>query len=182
MTAGVSRPGRRAVRVSQGRHGVSIGETLAQARRRAGLNVTQVSDQTGIREMIITGIEGDDYSACGGDLYVRGYIRSVAQAVGADPEPLIARYNTAQPAPQATTGDAAKLVTFTRTGEWLFRGWFALVALVVAGLWLVVFHSLTSARHAASAAPSARAHPVTHPPPATAANRHRQPGRPPRAP
>jgi hypothetical protein len=158
---------------------VSIGETLAEARRRAGLTVTQVSDQTGIREMIITGIEGDDYSACGGDLYVRGYIRSIAQAVGADPESLIAQYNTAQPAPQATagdaaytaqpapqatTGDAAKPVTFTRTGEWLFRAWFALVGLVVVGLWLVVFHSLTSERHATSATPSARAHPVTHPP------------------
>ncbi len=34
--------------------------------------------QTGIRESVITAIEGDDYSACGGDSYVRGYIRSIA--------------------------------------------------------------------------------------------------------
>jgi transcriptional regulator with XRE-family HTH domain len=143
---------------------VSIGEALAEARRRAGLTVTQVSDQTGIREMIITGIESDDYSACGGDLYVRGYIRGIAQAVGADPEPLIAEYNTAQPAPQAITDNAAAPVTFTKTGERLWRAWFALVALVVAGLWFVTFHSLAGSHHATGAAPSARAHPVTHSP------------------
>ena len=57
--------------------------------------MTQVSDQARIREMIITGIEGDDYSACGGDSYARGYIRVIARAVGADPEPLIREYNKA---------------------------------------------------------------------------------------
>jgi cytoskeletal protein RodZ len=50
---------------------VSIGEGLAQARRRAGLTVTQVSERTCIRETIISGIERDDYSACGGDFYTR---------------------------------------------------------------------------------------------------------------
>jgi cytoskeletal protein RodZ len=84
---------------------VSIGQALAEARRQAGLTVTQVSDQTRIREMVITGIEGDDYSACGGDLYVRGYIRIIARAIGADPEPLIQEYNAAQPGPQAITED-----------------------------------------------------------------------------
>ena len=101
---------------------------------------------------------------CGGDLYVRGYIRSIAQAVGTDPEPLIRQYNTAQPAPQAITDEAAEPVTFTRTGEWLWRAWFALVALVAVGLWFVAFHTLAGSRHATSAVPSARAHPVTHRP------------------
>jgi cytoskeletal protein RodZ len=68
---------------------VSIGETLAEARHQASLSLSQVSQQTRIREAIITRIESDDYSACGGDFYARGYIRSIAQAVGADPEPLI---------------------------------------------------------------------------------------------
>ena len=57
---------------------VPIGETLAQARRRAGLTVAQVSEQTRIREAVIEGIEGGDYSACGGDFYARANIRSIA--------------------------------------------------------------------------------------------------------
>jgi hypothetical protein len=64
------RGGRRAIR--RGRCDVSVGEALAEARRRVGLTVAEVGHQTGIREMIITAIEDDDYSACGGDSYARG--------------------------------------------------------------------------------------------------------------
>jgi len=73
--------------------GVSIGESLAEARRQAGLTVTQVSQQTRIRESIIRDIEQDDFSACGGDFYARGHIRSIAGVVGTDPVPLIRTYD-----------------------------------------------------------------------------------------
>jgi len=72
---------------------VSIGETLTDARRRAGLTIGQVSQQTRIRESIIRDIEQDDFSACGGDFYARGHIRSIATVVGADPGPLISAYD-----------------------------------------------------------------------------------------
>ena len=60
---------------------MSIGDALAQARREAGLTLAQVSQRTCIRETIIRGIERDDFSACGGDFYTRGHIRSVAREV-----------------------------------------------------------------------------------------------------
>jgi cytoskeletal protein RodZ len=72
---------------------VSIGDTLAEARRQAGLTITQVSRQTRIRESIVSSIEQGDFSACGGDFYARGHIRSIAAAVGADPVPLIRDYD-----------------------------------------------------------------------------------------
>jgi cytoskeletal protein RodZ len=72
---------------------VSIGESLAEARRRAGLTVSQVSHETRIREAIIRGIEQDDFSQCGGDFYARGHIRSIAAVVGTDPVPLIRDYD-----------------------------------------------------------------------------------------
>jgi len=72
---------------------VSIGDSLADARRQAGLTVTQVSQQTRIRESIIRGIEQGDFSACGGDFYARGHIRSIAGVIGLDPEPLIREYD-----------------------------------------------------------------------------------------
>ena len=72
---------------------MSIGDTLAEARRQSGLTVTQVSERTRIRETIIRGIEQNDFSACGGDFYARGHIRSIAAAVGADPDPLIRDYD-----------------------------------------------------------------------------------------
>ena len=72
---------------------MSIGESLAVARRQAGLTVTQVSQQTRIRESIIRDIEQGDFAACGGDFYARGHIRSIAGAVGTDPAPLISEYD-----------------------------------------------------------------------------------------
>ena len=80
---------------------MSIGESLAEARRQAGLTVGQVSHQTRIRESIIRDIEQDDFSACGGDFYARGHIRSIAGAVGADPVPLISAYDAEHGPPGA---------------------------------------------------------------------------------
>jgi cytoskeletal protein RodZ len=80
---------------------VSIGETLADARRQAGLTVTEVSRETRIRESIIRDIEQDDFSPCGGDFYARGHIRSIAGAVGADPVPLISEYDAEHGPPGA---------------------------------------------------------------------------------
>jgi cytoskeletal protein RodZ len=83
---------------------VSIGEQLAQARRRAGLTVAEISQRTRIRETIIRGVEQDNYAGCGGDFYARGFIRAIARAVGIDPEPLIRDYDAAHRAPPAAEG------------------------------------------------------------------------------
>jgi cytoskeletal protein RodZ len=76
---------------------VSIGDTLAEARRQAGLTITQVSQQTRIRESIVPAIEQGDFSPCGGDFYARGHIRSIAEVVGVDPVPLIREYDAEHP-------------------------------------------------------------------------------------
>jgi transcriptional regulator with XRE-family HTH domain len=82
-----------------GRRTVSIGEELAAARSQAGLTVTEVSQRTKIRETIVRGIERDDYGACGGDFYARGFIRAIARTVGADPAPFIRDYDAAHRPP-----------------------------------------------------------------------------------
>ena len=76
-----------------------IGSALAGARQKAGLTVTQVSQQTRLRETIIRSIESDDYSRCGGDFYARGHIRAIARAVGTDPAPLIREFDSTTRAP-----------------------------------------------------------------------------------
>ena len=80
---------------------MSIGESLAEARRQAGLSVAQVSQETRIRESIIRDIEQDDFSACGGDFYARGHIRGIAGVVGADPVPLVREYDAEHGPPGA---------------------------------------------------------------------------------
>ena len=72
---------------------MSIGDKLARARHDAGLSITQVSQQTRIRETIIRGIEQDDFAPCSGDFYARGHIRSVAAVIGIDADPLVQEYD-----------------------------------------------------------------------------------------
>jgi hypothetical protein len=71
---------------------VTVGETLAGARTSAGLSVDEISERTRIRQAVIRGIERDDYDSCGGDVFVRGYVRVLADAVGIDAQPLIDQY------------------------------------------------------------------------------------------
>jgi cytoskeletal protein RodZ len=143
--------------------------------------VTEVSQRTRIRETIIFGIEHDDYSACGGDFYARGHIRAIAQAVGADPGPLIGDYDAAHRAPQAVT--AADL--FPAAGPARTRGRHRRAGAVLLGLALVAalgfagYHVVAGSHHAAGApAPAAagRHRPSHHrvtPPPAPSPYTHR---------
>ncbi|HEX3388915.1 MAG TPA: helix-turn-helix domain-containing protein [Streptosporangiaceae bacterium] len=106
---------------------MSIGETLAQARHEAGLSVTQVSEQTRIRPPIIRSIEADDYEACGGDFYARGDIRSIAEVVGTDPEPLIHEYDHAYRAPGPVSATSLDELLERSKPQWHRRPGFLLV-------------------------------------------------------
>jgi cytoskeletal protein RodZ len=133
------------------RHGVSIGDTLAEARRQAGLTVTQVSQRTCIRETIIRGIERGDYSACGGDFYARGHIRSIARAVGADPEPLVREYDQTEGGPRAiTAADVFEPATPIRIRERRRPNWSAAMVVALALLvGFVVYYLVSSSSKAA---------------------------------
>lgn len=86
---------------------MSIGETLASERQEAGLTLSQVSAQTRIRETVIRGIEHDDFTACGGDFYARGHIRSICRVIGIDPEPLIREFDETHDGPPGPVSAAA---------------------------------------------------------------------------
>jgi cytoskeleton protein RodZ len=69
-----------------------IGEKLQDARLAAGLTARQVTDRTRITAEVLHRIEAGQFDQCGGDVYARGHIRAYANAVGLDPEPLLAEY------------------------------------------------------------------------------------------
>jgi Helix-turn-helix domain len=166
---------------------VPIGDTLAEARQRAGLTVAQVSEQTCIREAVIKGIEGDDYSACGGDFYARANIRSIARVVGADSGPLIAEYDALhrvrgalsavsleellatsipaarrrRPGLSAVGGPVASgnAASSGPRGRWL--SWVVVLGLVVV-LGFGVYSRFSGPRQPAAAPPTAGKHAATH--------------------
>jgi cytoskeletal protein RodZ len=147
---------------------VSIGDALAQARGQAGLTLTQVSQRTRIRETIVRGIEHDDFSACGGDFYARGHIRSIARVVGIDPEPLIHEYDTTHGAPQAIrAADVFEPATPIKLKERRGPNWTLAMIIVLA---LVVGYGVYRAVAAvASPGHPAAAAPPSHHPSASAA-------------
>jgi hypothetical protein len=94
-----------------------IGPALTEARTEAGMTVEDVSERTRIRRTIITDIERDDYTSCGGDFYARGHIRAIAKVVGADPVPLIKEYDA-----DVAARDSIELQTGPDPKTWLQAG------------------------------------------------------------
>ncbi len=89
---------------------MSIGQSLAAARERAGLSIHDVSERTRIRVPVVEAIERDDFSRCGGDVYARGHIRSLAQAVGADPGALVAEFDSTHQVRSTTASELYQVV------------------------------------------------------------------------
>ncbi len=139
---------------------MSIGDTLAEARRQAGLTLTQVSQQTRIRESIIRSIEQGDFSSCGGDFYARGHIRSIAGVVGVDPVPLIREYDEEHGAPgsmrAAQIFEPATPIRI-REPRNLHLGR-VLAVLVLAALGFGAYHLYTTHDAHSTASPPARIH------------------------
>jgi cytoskeletal protein RodZ len=72
---------------------MTVGQTVARARADAGMTVAQVAAQTRVRSTVIAAIEADDFRPCGGDVYARGHLKSIATVVGIDPAELAARFD-----------------------------------------------------------------------------------------
>lgn len=122
----------------------SVGHALHQARIRAGLSVEEVSEITRVRVPLVRGIEQDDFSRCGGDVYARGHIRALARAVGLDPAGLVARFDAEhggrpEPTPAAPLFEAERISSEPRRPNWTA----AMVAAIVVVVGFVGFTLFT---------------------------------------
>ncbi|MFD9337312.1 helix-turn-helix domain-containing protein [Streptomyces sp. NPDC060028] len=125
--------------------GPSIGTALKKARIAAGLTVDEVSSTTRVRIPIVHAIEEDDFSRCGGDVYARGHIRTLARAVDLDPAPLVESYDAAHggrpaPTPAAPMFDAERIRPDRQRPNWTA----AMVAAIVAVIGFVGFTAFGS--------------------------------------
>ena len=69
-----------------------IGDALVAARRQQGVALADAAAETRVREAYLAALEAEDFAALGGDVYVKGFLRSYARFLRLDPEPLIAAY------------------------------------------------------------------------------------------
>ncbi|MEU6484053.1 RodZ domain-containing protein [Streptomyces sp. NPDC046887] len=118
----------------------SIGSVLRHARTASGLTVEEVSASTRVRVPIVHAIEEDDFSRCGGDVYARGHIRTLARAAGLDADALVERYDAEHggrpaPTPAAPMFEAERIRPERRRPNWTA----AMVAAIVAVIGFVGF-------------------------------------------
>jgi cytoskeletal protein RodZ len=155
---------------------VSVGETLSRARRKRGLSVDDVSADTRIRATLVAAIEADEFGPCGGAVYARGHIRSIARVVGIDPEPLVAEFDDAHEserppvaaavAPQPTDPELVAR-SERHKPNWTIAIGLALVAIcVLAAVGLVTGHNGTTHHHTTGTAATGttKHHPQVQPP------------------
>lgn len=145
---------------------MAIGETLTSARTALGLSLDDVAAATRIRSTVIRSIEAGDFGPCGGSIYARGHLRSIAAVLGLDPAPLVAEFDRRHgpaPAPMTMPGltRAASARVERRRPNWTAAMAAALVVVCAAG----VVHLLRSpgGRPAAVTAPQPTSTPVTSP-------------------
>lgn len=87
-----------------------LGPALVAARERAGRTVEQLSARTRIRPAILRDLERGELASCRGHVYARGLVRSIAQALGVAPAPLLAAVDALAgvPAPARAAAPAVR--------------------------------------------------------------------------
>jgi cytoskeleton protein RodZ len=71
---------------------LEIGSTLAETRKRRGIEIETVEEQTKIRAKYLRALEEEQWDVLPGPAYVRGFIRAYAELLGLDSEVLVDEY------------------------------------------------------------------------------------------
>jgi len=72
---------------------MNLGELLKSAREESRLSINDLSEATSVRAGLLSQMEENDFSQCGGDIYARGHLRNIAPLIGLDAAKLVALYN-----------------------------------------------------------------------------------------
>ncbi len=82
----------------------NLGESLREARQRAGLSLAQVANATKISIPMLEALERNDCSRLPAGIFGRGFVRGFAATVGLDPESAVQEFLAQCPDAAATTG------------------------------------------------------------------------------
>lgn len=72
---------------------MNLGELLKSAREESRLSINELSAATSVRAGLLSQMESNDFSHCGGDIYARGHLRNIAPLIGLDATKLVNLYN-----------------------------------------------------------------------------------------
>ncbi len=144
---------------------MSLGSLIAKARKDAGLSLEDLAAKTNIRISVLSEIEKNNFSHCGGETYARGHVRNIAAVLKADQKEFIRLYEEEQGGETRSIKDlliensVMRLPAEARKVSWKVLVMISVVSLFVVGIAQVVISNINT-NDVVSAAPSASASPT----------------------
>nr|WP_279664325.1 helix-turn-helix domain-containing protein [Ectobacillus ponti] len=122
-----------------------LGRKLQEAREAKGLSLDELQDVTKIQKRYLASIEEGNYGVLPGDFYVRAFIKQYAEAVGLDPEEMLAEHRGEVPAAVQDvpsriqkSKETVPNSTSSRIMDYMPKALIGLLVIAVAvGIWLV---------------------------------------------
>ncbi len=129
---------------------MTTGNELRERRESAGLTIEQLASLTSIRMGLITEMENNKFSHCGGDTYARGHLKNIARRLGLEPHHFVEMYNAEQSMDQRAIHDllaennVAAIPREEKTLSWKIPALISLVVLVIIGSVQIVMSNQSS--------------------------------------
>ena len=142
-----------------------LGSLIAKARKDAGLSLEDLAAKTNIRISVLSEIEKDNFSHCGGETYARGHVRNIASILKADQKEFIRLYEEEQGGETRSIKDlliensVMRLPAEARKVSWKVLVMISVVSLFAVGIAQVVISNVNT-NDVVSAVPSASASPT----------------------
>ena len=153
---------------------MSLGSLIAKARKDAGLSLEDLAAKTNIRLSVLSEIEKNNFSQCGGETYARGHVRNIASILKADQKEFIRLYEEEQGGETRSMKDlliensVMRLPDEARKVSWKVLVIISVASLFVVGIAQVVISNINTndvvgAAPTASASPTAAESPLAEP-------------------
>ena len=129
---------------------MSLGSLIAKARKDAGLSLEDLAAKTNIRISVLSEIEKDNFSHCGGETYARGHVRNIAAVLKADQREFIRIYEEEQGGETRSIKDlliensVMRLPAEARKVSWKVLVMISVVSLIAVGIAQVVISNVNT--------------------------------------
>jgi cytoskeletal protein RodZ len=140
---------------------MSTGSQLRDMREAAGLSKDELASMISIRVGLISQMESNNFSQCGGDTYARGHLKNIAIRLGLEPDFFVEMYNSEHSLEhrgiheQLVDNNVATIPREPRKVSWKFPALISVIVLVVAGsVQIVVSNQSSTPASTAMATPS----------------------------
>jgi len=129
---------------------MSTGSELRDRRESAGISLEVLSSITSIRLGLLSQMEANDFSKCGGDTYARGHLKNIAQRLGLEGNHFVEMFNTEHAEDRRgihellVDNNVAAIPREARKLSWKVPALFSVLVLLVAGTVQIVLSNQSS--------------------------------------